>query len=510
MKPKPTSYFLLGLLLFSINSNGFQTPKKQPNIIYILADDLGFGEIGVQGQQYIKTPNIDALASTGMRFTNHYAGAPVCAPSRCVLLTGQHMGHAEIRGNDGMKSRGDVWNYEKVSASPELEGQRPMRAGTRTLAHLLQAEGYKTGIFGKWGLGGPTTQSTPNHMGFDEFFGYNCQRQAHNLYPAHLWHNDKKIKLENTIYNHNTKLKAGADPNASESYALFTQKDYAPKKIHEAAINFIETNKAEPFFLYYASPLPHLPLQVPNNEIEAYTSEFKNETPYLGNKGYLPCRYPKATYAAMISYLDKQIGDLIKTLKAQGIYENTIIMFSSDNGPTYTGGVNYTFFESSKPFKNGHKYTKGSLNEGGIRTPFIVSWPGYIKAGTTSDHPSVFYDVLPTLCDITGIKTSIKTDGISFKNTLLGQPQAKHDFLYWEFHGQGGQQAIRIGPWKGLIKNMHKGNTELQLYHLVKDTLESNNLASKHPEIVNKMQMIMKREHKTSPYTYFQIKVLED
>ena len=367
----------------------------QPNIIYILADDLGYGEIGVQGQSIIKTPNIDALAASGMRFTQHYAGSPVCAPSRCVLLTGKHTGHAPIRGNDEWRARGEVWDYYAMLNDPTLEGQRPLADSIVTLGEVLQKAGYTTGIFGKWGLGAPETEGIPNNQGFDEFYGYNCQRQAHSLYPTHLWHNQNRVFLNNDTIPYHTPLDSLADPTNPENYRPFIQLDYGPEMIHKKAIEFIEHNKEKPFFLYYASPLPHLPIQVPHANVETYFSSIAEEKPYTGNNGYFPNQYPRAAYAAMISYLDQQVGALIETLKALGLYENTIIMFSSDNGPTYTGGVDYTYFNSSAPFTNGYGRTKGFVYEGGIRVPFIVSWPGNIHAGTRSEHVSCFMMYYP-------------------------------------------------------------------------------------------------------------------
>ncbi|AKA35517.1 sulfatase-like hydrolase/transferase [Flagellimonas lutaonensis] len=315
--------------------------QDTPNIIYFLADDLGYGEVGAYGQEKIKTPNIDALVASGMKFTQHYSGAPVCAPARYILLTGKHAGHAYIRGNDEWAERGEVWDYEKMFVNPGLEGQRPIPDSTVTLAELLKTKGYATGIFGKWGLGAPNTEGVPNQQGFDEFYGYNCQRQAHNLYPGHLWHHDKKVLLHNELIAPHQPLDNLADPFDEKSYARFAQKEYAPTLIHEKALVFIEKNQDQPFFLYYASPLPHLPLQAPTELVETYREQFGEEKPHVGDKGYFPNRYPRATYAAMISYLDQQLGELVVKLKALGLYGNTLIIFSSDNGATYTGGYAY-------------------------------------------------------------------------------------------------------------------------------------------------------------------------
>ncbi|NVK52795.1 MAG: arylsulfatase [Flavobacteriaceae bacterium] len=500
-------YFLFILFIVSC-----QTTKKEqkPNIIYILADDLGYGEIGVMGQQKIKTPNIDALAKNGMLFTQHYSGAPVCAPARYSFLTGKHMGHSYIRGNDEWNERGDIWNYTKVFSDVSLEGQRPIPENTLTLGKHLQKAGYTTGLFGKWGLGAPNTEGVPNKQGFDEFYGYNCQRQAHNLYPSHLWENETKVYLNNELVNPHTNLEKDADINNPKSYAKFTdQKDYAPKLIHDKSIAFIRKNKDKPFFMYYASPLPHVPLQVPNKYVEAYRKVFGEEKPYTG-KSYFPTQYPNATYAAMISYLDMQIGELVAELKKQGIYENTLIIFTSDNGPTYTGGVDANYFNSARPFDNNYGRTKGFVYEGGIRVPMIASWPRKIKAGTTSNHISAFYDMMPTLSEVVGIKTPKDVDGISFSNTLLGKKQQNHEFLYWEFPSYQGQQAVRMGKWKAIRKNIFKGNLTIELYNLDEDLKEQHNVAQKYPEIVKKMAQIMKQEHSPATNKRFQFTQLGD
>lgn len=486
-----------------------QKKKKKPNIIYFLADDLGYGEIGVLGQQKIKTPNIDALAKNGMLFTQHYTGAPVCAPARYSFLTGKHMGHSYIRGNDEWNERGDVWNYTKAFTDPGLEGQRPIPINTITIGKQLQKAGYKTSVFGKWGLGAPNTDGVPNKQGFDTFYGYNCQRQAHNLYPSHLWDNDTKVYLDNELVNPGSNLEENADINDPKSYARFTQKQYAPEMIHHKAIQFIKDHKEQPFFMYYASPLPHVPLQVPAKYSDEYRKILGDEKPYTG-KSYFPNQHPNATYAAMITYLDTQLGEIVAELKKQGIYENTIIVFTSDNGPTYTGGVDATYFDSAKPFDNTYGRTKGFVYEGGIRVPLIASWPNKIKAGSTSNHISVFYDMMPTFNDIAGIDTPIETDGISFKNVLVGKDQKKHDYLYWEFPSYQGQQAVRMGKWKAIRKDILKGNLVLELYNLEEDIKEQNDVAKQFPEIIKKMEEIMVKEHVPAENEHFKFKQLGD
>ena len=498
------------LVLIFLSCHSEKEKRQSPNIIYILADDLGYGELGVYGQKHIETPNINELAKSGMTFSQHYSGAPVCAPARCILLTGMHAGHAYIRGNDEWDERGEVWDYKKVFSNSSLEGQRPLADSIVTMAELLQEAGYKTGVFGKWGLGAPDSEGVPNKQGFDSFYGYNCQRQAHNLYPSHLWENDQKVLLNNELVPPKTKLDSLADPYEEKSYAKFYQPDYGPEKIHEKALAFLDKHSSEPFFMYYASPLPHLPLQVPQEHMRKYRDKFGEEEPYIGDDAYFPNQYPKAAYAAMISYLDFQVGELVQKLKEQGIYENTIIMFSSDNGPTYLGGVDYEFFESSKPFSNSYGWTKGFVHEGGIRVPMIVSWPDKIQKGSTSDLTSVFYDVLPTVCDIANIEYPEYIDGISFMPTLLGKSQKQHEFLYWEFPSYKGQQAVRLGVWKGIRKNIFEGNMDVELYNIEKDPEELINVASKFPDIVNQIEQIMIREHQTAENKKFKIKELGD
>ncbi len=505
---------ILGILLLGlITLTGQEINAQKPNIIYILADDLGYGELGVYGQEKIQTPHIDQLASQGMLFTQHYSGAPVCAPSRYMLLTGKHAGHARIRGNDEWAERGDVWDFKKAVNDPNLEGQRPILNSTITLGEVLQKAGYQTAIVGKWGLGAPLTEGIPNKNGFDFFYGYNCQRQAHQLYPKHLWKDQEKEWLDNELIAPNTKLDKGVDIHDMKSYQKYEQKDYAPAKMQKEVLSFIEENKNRPFFMYYASPLPHLPLQVPHEYVEKYVKIFGEEEPYVGNKGYFPNRYPNAAYAGMITYLDDQVGEIIAKLKELGIYKNTIIVFTSDNGPTYTGGVDAEYFNSARPFSNKYGRTKGFTYEGGIRVPMIVTWPGKIKAGATTDHISAFWDVMPTFGELVKSEIPKDIDGISFLPTLLGRgvsKQKEHEFLYWEFPSYKGQQAVRMGDWKGIRKNIFKGNMSIELYDLKSDPTESNNIAASKPEIVAKIEAIMKREHTPAEIDRFKIKELGD
>jgi len=496
-----TAFFIIVLFISGCSETKKENinSSKKPNIILILADDLGYGELSCYGQTKFQTPNIDSLAKTGIRFTQYYSGSPVCAPSRCIMLTGKHSGHAFIRGNDEWAERGDVWNYTKACSDPGLEGQKPIPADTRTLGKQLKKTGYITGIFGKWGLGAPESEGIPNKQGFDYFFGYNCQRQAHNLYPPHLWENEKKVLLSNELVDPGTKLDSLADPYNEASYKLFSQKDYAPGLIHQKALDFINNNIDTSFFIYYASPLPHLPLQAPAEFVDRFKSVYSDKEPYTGDKGYFPNRFPKATYAAMITYLDNQVGELVSALKKSGIYENTIIIFTSDNGPTYTGGVDFEFFDSSNPFSNGYGRTKGFLYEGGIRVPMIVSWPKFINEEKVSNHVSASYDIFSTICDIIDIDPPDDIDGLSFKPVLLNQQQSKHDFLYWEFPSYNGQQAVRWNSWKGIRKNIFDGNNHIELYDLETDIKENDDVASQHPEIVRIIDSIMSAEHTFSP-----------
>ena len=508
----PISIGITASLVFSACSGGISSEKenKKPNIIYILADDLGYNEVGCYGQSLIETPNIDALSSTGIKFTQHYSGSPVCAPSRCVLLTGKHTGHAYIRGNDEWGARGEVWSFVKMNEDPNLEGQRPIPEGTLTIGRLLQGVGYKTACIGKWGLGGPLTEGIPNNQGFDLFFGYNCQRQAHTYYPQHLWKNQEKLMLDNELVVPGENLEEGADIYDKASYNKFNLKNYSPALMIEEALSFIENNNSQPFFLYFCSPIPHVPLQAPDEFVNKYISKFGEEEPYTG-KSYFPNRNPHATYAAMVSYLDYQIGQLVNKLKELGIYENTLILFSSDNGPSYAGGADPLYFESAKPFKSEYGWGKGFTHEGGIRVPMIASWPGQVKSGTNSDHISAFWDVLPTLCEIAGAEIPADIDGISFTPTLFGKKdQKEHEYLYWEFPAYQGQQAVRMGDWKGIRKNIFKGNMDIELYNLKDDISEQMNLAEEYPEIVEKIREIMIEARIPPDLERFKIKELGD
>lgn len=483
---------------------------RKPNIVYILADDLGYGDLGCFGQTKIETPNIDALAKSGMLFTQHYA-FPVCAPSRYLLMTGKHSGHAFIRGNDEWGERGDVWSYQAMEANPALEGQLPIPDSTITVARMCKRAGYVTGLVGKWGLGAPMTAGTPNNQGFDYFYGFICQREDHTYYPGHLWENNSRVPLDNKVTDPNVKFPVGLDSLDPANYMVYQQKDYASDFLIKAALRFMEKNKNRSFFLYYASPLPHVSLQAPPQWIAYYHQKFGDEKPFPGGS-YFPCVYPRATYAAMVSALDEEVGRIVKKLKELDLYNNTIILFCSDNGPTYNGGTDSPWFDSGGPFKSEYGWGKGFLHEAGIREPFIAEWPGKIKAGAKSDLISATWDFMPTLCQIIGVASPKDIDGISYLPTLLGHEmqQKKHPYLYWEFPESGGQQAVRMGNWKGIRMNIRKGNLRIQLFDLGTDLQEQHDVADQHPDIVKKMEAIMKKEHQTPEVSSFVMKPLEE
>lgn len=503
-------FLFMGALFAQPLKEGPDT-SRHPNIIYILADDLGYGDIGAYGQKKIETPHLDRLAKRGMLFMQHYA-EPVCAPSRYALMTGLNAGHAYIRGNDEWASRGAVWDYEKVEANPSLEGQLPIPDSTVTVAELLQKAGYKTGLVGKWGLGGPFTTGIPNNQGFDYFFGFLCQREDHTYYPGHLWENTFRTPLNNEPRRPNVKFPKHLDPQDPENYEKYQQSDYAPVHIIAAALRFIRENRSHPFFLYYASPLPHTSLQAPQRLVDHYIQKFgTDEKPYLGGS-YFPVRYPHATRAAMITLLDEYVGRIVKELKDLGIYENTLIVFTGDNGATFEAGSDPDWFNSGGPFKSGYGWGKGSVHEGGIREPFIISWPARIKPGTRSDLLSAEWDFLPTVCELLNIHPPRNIQGISYLPTILGQPekQEKHAYLYWEFPGYGGKQAVRLGKWKAIRPDMQKGNLKIQLFNLDKDIREQHDVSAQHPDVVKRMKDIMEKEHMPPEVNSFRIKALEE
>jgi arylsulfatase A len=455
--------------------------RAKPNVVFIMADDLGWGDLGSYGQTKIKTPNLDRLAAEGMRFTQFYSGSPVCAPSRAVLMTGKHGGHAYIRDNREVKP----------------EGQWPIPASEVTIAELLKAHGYATGAFGKWGLGFVGTEGDPNKQGFDLFYGYNCQREAHSFYPDHLWRNGQKVVLEGNARG-------------------LTGKHYSHDLIEAEALQFIRDNRSKPFFLYVPFTIPHLALQVPEDSLAEYAGKW-DDPPYDGSRGYTPHPTPRAAYAAMVTRMDRGVGRIAALLKELELDDNTLVIFTSDNGGAFgevtkefefksgrMGGTDYVFFGSTGRFRA----FKGSVYEGGIRAPFIARWPGRIRAGTISDLPAAFYDVLPTLCDVAGAKPTANADGVSLLPTLTGRGrQARHEFLFWDFGGYGGQQAVRLGDWKGVRRNLHQGNMRIELYNLAADVGEQQDVAAKHPDIVKRIAAIMRSEHTRSEV--FPVKILD-
>ncbi len=455
----------------------------KPNVVLIIADDLGYRELGCFGQKRIQTPNLDQLAKQGMRLTQHYAGNAVCAPSRCVLLTGKHPGHAYIRTNK----------------STPPEGQEPIPDSEVTLPELMHAEGYVTGTFGKWGLGGPDSSGLPTRQGVDRFFGYLCQGKAHTYYPPSLWDNNDILMLKNNppVPGHGG-LAKGADPLDPKSYNQYKGQDYAPERINQQALAFIRDNKDRPFFLYYPTVIPHVALQIPDEDLKPYLKLGWNDPPFTRAKGgYTPHFTPRAAYAAMISRMDQNVGRVLKLLDELKLADNTIVVFSSDNGTTHLEQeVDYTFFDSVGELRG----LKGSLYEGGVRVPTIVRWPGHVPAGTTSDRVSGFEDWIPTLLELIGAKDAApkNIDGISLAPTLSGQSQKPRPFLYREFPSYGGQQSVRAGDWKAVRQNMTKGNLDIELYNLADDIGEQHNVAKQHPDIVKKLAKIMKEQHTPS------------
>jgi arylsulfatase A-like enzyme len=451
-------------------------PSKSPNIIYILADDLGYGDLSFTGQRKFSTPNIDKLAKEGLFFTQHYSGSTVCAPSRSSLLTGQHTGHTFIRGNKEVRP----------------EGQFPLESSAITISKLLKSARYVTGAFGKWGLGFPGSEGDPNNQGFDEFYGYNCQRLGHNYYPYHLWHNQEKVILD------------GNSGRKTETYA--------PQLIHENALSFLEKNKDTTFFMYYPTIIPHAELVAPEEYMKKFRGKLLPENNFEGvddgkkykNGGYASQKESHTAFAAMITLLDKHVGEIRAKIEDLGIADNTIIVFTSDNGPHIEGGADPEYFNSNSDFKG----YKRDLYEGGIRVPMIAWWPEKIKANSTSKHISAFWDFMPTVCGIANIETPKNIDGISFLPELLGKEQKEHEYLYWEFLEQGGKQAVRIGDWKGIRLNMKNDkNAPIELYNLANDIGETNNIAKDNPEIVQKINEIMNKEHtysKEFSFTYEQ------
>ncbi len=452
---------------------------ESPNIVYILADDLGYGDLGGNGQKRFSTPHLDRLAKQGLVFTQHYSGATVCAPSRSALMTGQHTGHTPIRGNL-------EWAEE---------GQHPLPDDIATLPRLLKQAGYVTGAFGKWGLGYPGSVADPMEH-FDRFFGYNCQRLSHHYYPYHLWDDRTKLLLPE---------------NAGQAKGL-----YAPELIHQKTLRWIEENRDRPFFCFVPMVMPHAELAAPPAYMERFRGKLPEGTPYVGTDDgpalrlgqYQSQKEPRVAFAAMVSMIDDQVGEIVAKLEALGLADRTLIIFSSDNGPHQEGGADPEFFDSNGPWRG----FKRDLYEGGIHVPMIAYWPGKIAPGRRTDHISAFWDVLPTLTEIAGVSAPSGIDGLSFLPTLLGRDsgQAQHDYLYWEFHEGGGRMALRQGNWKLVKYNVLKQPDQPgELYDLATDPAEANNLAATHPEICQRLGQLMRTARTPSPDFNFESKAYD-
>jgi len=454
-------------LLVSNRLHAEQPPR--PNIIFVMADDLGYGDLGCYGQKLIQTPNLDQMARDGMRFRSFYAGNTVCAPSRSVLMTGQHMGHTFVRGNAG----GDM-------------SIQSLRDKDVTVAEVLKKAGYATALCGKWGLGDelPHAESgLPNRQGFDYFYGYLNQVHAHNYYPEFLWRNREKVMLRNKVV-----ATGGGYGGFKGGYAT-KRVDYSHDLIAAEALKFIERSKDGPFFLYLALTIPHA-----NNEGTRGTGNGQ-EVPDYGI--YKDKDWPDQDkgQAAMITRMDRDMGRMLAKLKQLGIDDNTVVMFTSDNGPHNEGGHNTQRFTPSGPLRG----MKRDLYEGGIRVPLIVRWPGKTPADSISDHIGYFGDLMATAADLAGVDAPQNIDSISFAPTISGHPdqQKEHDYLYWEFYERGGKQAVRQGNWKAVRMPMFTGKT--QLYDLSKDLGEAHNIADQHPEIARKLAALMDEAHVDHP-----------
>lgn len=456
--------FITGLSIAALASLHAQ---NKPNVVFILADDLGYGDLSCFGQQKIQTPNIDRLALNGIRFTRSYSGTTVSAPSRASLMTGLHTGHTPIRGNKEVKP----------------EGQAPLPADTHTILKLFKEAGYTTGVFGKWGLGYPGSTGEPMNQGVDHFFGYNCQRLAHNYYPAHLWQNNKKIEFPE---NNNGKFGT-----------------YSQDLIQAKVLEFIDNHNQDPFFLFVPMMLPHAELVVPEDSIiRKFRGKFEEE-PYKGVDfgsdfrvgGYMSQEHPRATHAAMVTRIDVYVGQIMKKLKEVGIYENTLIIFTSDNGPHREGGGDPDFFNSNDIYRG----YKRDLYEGGIRVPTIVSWQNKISCGEESDFAFAFWDYLPTFAELLKVSAPSKIDGISILPTLLGVgEQKKRDYFYFEFQELGGRQAVIKENWKLIHLDIRDGGS-FELYNIASDPSENHNLIDLFPQKIAELKKIMKKSRTSDP-----------
>ncbi len=422
----------------------------RPNIIWVMADDLGYGDLSCYGQRRFSTPNIDRMAAEGMRFLQHYAGSTVCAPSRSSLMTGQHTGHTRVRGN-----------------SPRT----PLRPEDVTVAEVLKGAGYATACIGKWGIGEPGTTGLPTRQGFDYFYGYLNQTNAHFYYPPFLWRNKERVVLE------------GNDPEAQVG-------QYSHDLITQEALDFVSRQDEQPFFLYLAYTIPHAEVVAPEDSMAAYRGKFDPEPAHV-DRHYGDQPTPRAAHAAMVSRMDRDVGRLLDLLRDKGIAENTIVFFTSDNGPHKEGGHDPEFFDSNGPLRG----LKRDLYEGGIRVPMIAWWPGKVAAGSVSEHVSAFWDFLPTCAELAGAEGVAGVDGLSMAPTLLGEPerQVEHESLYWEFYEQGGKQAVRWGQWKGVRLDVRRNREgPIELYDLSEDLGEKNDVAAQHPRVVRRIERLMR------------------
>ena len=488
------------LLLSTLSANG-QKKDSKPNIIFILCDDMGYGDLGCYGQPFIRTPHIDAMASEGMRFTQAYAGSPVSAPSRASFMTGQHTGHCEVRGNKEYWGNSPIIMYGN-NKEYSVVGQHPYDPDHVILPEIMKDNGYTTGMFGKWAGGYEGSCSTPDKRGIDEYYGYICQFQAHLYYPNFLNRYSKALGdtgVVRIVMDENIKY-----PMYGPEYQKRSQ--YSADMIHEKAMEWLDQQDTkQPFFGIFTYTLPHAELVQPEDSIlNEYKAKFDPDKVYKGSEGsrYNAITHTHAQFAAMITRLDYYVGEVLKKLKEKGLDENTLVIFSSDNGPHEEGGADPTFFGRDGKLRG----LKRQCHEGGIRIPFIARWPGHVPAGKVNDHIRAFYDLMPTFCDVAGIKNYEKKyrnkekevdyfDGISFAPTLLGKKKQKqHDFLYWEFN-ETNQIAVRMDDWKLIVK---KGKPFL--YNLKTDIHEDNDVALQHPDIVEKLKKVIFEQRIPNPY----------
>ena len=452
-------YATLLCLVVCLSKSAKAVEITKPNIVYILLDDAGYGDVSCYGQKLFSTPNIDRLAAEGMKFTQHYSGSTVCAPTRCSLMTGLHTGHTYVRGNREVQP----------------EGQSPMPADIVTIPRLLKTAGYTSGAFGKWGLGAPSSPSDPAEH-FDTFFGYNCQRQAHLYYPDHLWRNKQRVPLDGKTYSENLIL--------------------------DEALQFVRDCRNKPFFLFLPVTIPHAAMQAPEEDMTAWRKTFPQFEDKIGKYAGSEIKNPIAAFAAMMTKADRGVGQLMSLLKELNLDKNTIVLFSSDNGPHKEGGHDPVFFDSNGPLKG----FKRDLYEGGIRTPLIVRWPGKVRAGSSTDLISAHWDMLPTFCDLAGIETPAGLDGISMVPEITNKgPQKKHEFLYWEFYEQGGKRAVRFDQWKAVQLNLTGVDqmTGVEIYDLSKDIGEETNVANQNPQVVERALEYFSAAHTPSEFWQF-------